>query len=130
MTDHQTESTLRVQRGMRFEPSDAATFRAAIEAAVNYRGDVSLTLASTGEAIEGYLYDFARPNDPERAAVRIIPADGSPRRTIAISDLAALAFTGRDTAEGKSFETWVRKYVEKKLKGEAANIESEPLNDA
>jgi hypothetical protein len=30
----------------------------------------------------------------------------------------ALAFTGRDTAAGKSWEAWVRKYPEKKAAGE------------
>jgi hypothetical protein len=37
---------------------------------------------------------------------------------IAYSDIAALAFTGRDTAAGKSWEAWVKKYVEKKAAGE------------
>ena len=31
---------------------------------------------------------------------------------------AALAFAGRDTAAGKSWEAWVRKYWEKKAAGE------------
>ncbi len=33
-------------------------------------------------------------------------------------DIAALAFTGRDTAAGKSWEAWVGKYWEKKASGE------------
>jgi len=37
---------------------------------------------------------------------------------IAYSDIAALAFTGRDTAAGKSWEAWVGKYWEKKASGE------------
>ena len=41
------------------------------------------------------------------------------------ADVASLAFTGRDAAEGKSFETWVRKYREKKAAGEK-NIRLEP----
>ena len=40
---------------------------------------------------------------------------------IAYSDIAALAFTGRDTAAGKSWEAWVKKYVEKKAAGEKAH---------
>jgi hypothetical protein len=37
---------------------------------------------------------------------------------IAYSDIAALTFTGRDTAAGKSWEAWVKKYVENKAAGE------------
>ena len=44
---------------------------------------------------------------------------------IAYSDIAALAFTGRDTAAGKTFEAWVKKYWEKKAAGEK-NIQIEP----
>ena len=40
---------------------------------------------------------------------------------IPYSDIAALAFTGRDTAAGKSWEAWVKKYVEKKAAGEKAH---------
>ncbi len=57
--------------------------------------------------------------------VRIMPSDGSGRVSIAYSDIAALAFTGRDTAAGKSFEAWVKKYWEKKAAGEK-NIQIEP----
>jgi hypothetical protein len=40
-----------------------------------------------------------------------------------------LAFTGKDTAAGKSFEAWVRKYNEKKAAGEKnIGIEPEPLD--
>jgi hypothetical protein len=47
---------------------------------------------------------------------------------VAYSDIAALAFTGKDTAAGKSFEAWVKKYQEKKAAGEEnIGIESEPL---
>ena len=44
---------------------------------------------------------------------------------IAYADVAALAFTGRDTAAGKTFEAWVKKYWEKKAAGEK-NIQIEP----
>ena len=49
--------------------------------------------------------------------------------TVAYDDIAELRFTGRDTAAGKSFDTWMKKYVTKKLAGEAANIEADPLDE-
>jgi hypothetical protein len=40
-----------------------------------------------------------------------------------------LAFTGRDTAAGKSFEAWIRKYWEKKAAGEGhLNLQPEALD--
>ena len=44
---------------------------------------------------------------------------------VAYADIAALAFTGRDTAAGKTFEAWVKKYWDKKAAGEK-NIQIEP----
>ena len=41
------------------------------------------------------------------------------------TEIARLEFTGRDTAAGKSFETWVKKYQEKKAAGEK-NIRLDP----
>ena len=56
---------------------------------------------------------------------RIIPSNASAKVNIAYSDITALAFTGRDTAAGKTFEAWVKKYWEKKAAGEK-NIQIEP----
>jgi hypothetical protein len=44
---------------------------------------------------------------------------------VSYADIARLEFTGRDTAAGKSFATWVKKYQEKKAAGEK-NIQIEP----
>lgn len=59
------------------------------------------------------------------SVVRLFPANASEKRTIAFSDIASLAFSGRDTAAGKSWETWLKKYAEKKAAGEK-NIGLEP----
>ncbi len=50
--------------------------------------------------------------------MRVLPQESQQRRDIAYADIAALAFTGRDTAAGKSWEAWVKKYWEKKAAGE------------
>ena len=57
--------------------------------------------------------------------VRVFPAGKDEKRAIAYADIAALAFTGRDTAAGKSYEAWVRKYWQKRQAGEK-NIGIEP----
>jgi anthranilate synthase component 1 len=62
---------------------------------------------------------------PKVRAMQIIDELECEKRSVAYADIAALAFTGRDTAAGKSFEAWVRKYWEKKAAGEK-NIQIEP----
>jgi hypothetical protein len=52
-------------------------------------------------------------------------ASGNERPAIPYSEIKGLAFTGRDTAAGKSYEAWVKKYWEKRAKGEK-NISIEP----
>ena len=112
-------------------PSTAteAEIREALEKAFDYRGDITLTLKD-GRAIEGYVFD-RRSNGPSLAdcSIRILPKTESAKLSIAYSDIAALAFTGRDTAAGKSFAAWVKKYNEKKAAGEKnIGIPSESLD--
>ena len=52
-------------------------------------------------------------------------ATNNDRPSIPYSEIAGIAFTGRDTAAGKSYEAWVKKYWEKRAKGEK-NISIEP----
>ena len=50
--------------------------------------------------------------------MRLIPQNSSQKISIPYSDIAALAFSVRDTAAGKSWEAWVRRYWERKAAGE------------
>lgn len=101
--------------------------RLALEKAFDYRGDVTVT-CKNGATIEGYLYDRRSAPTLQQSLIRILPANGSPRQSISYSDIVALSFSGRDTAAGKSWEAWVRKYWEKKAAGEHAEIEPESLD--
>ena len=100
--------------------------REALEKAFDYRGDITLT-RKDGTQVEGYLFDRRHGKTLQESLVRILPTNG-PRVSIPYSDVAALAFTGRDSAAGKSWEAWVRKYWEKKASGETAAIEPELLD--
>lgn len=91
--------------------------RVALEKAFDYRGDVTLTLKDNSK-IEGYLFDRTTGSSLTTSFVRILPKDSHQKLKIAYADMAALAFTGRDTAAGKSWEAWVGKYWEKKASGE------------
>ena len=103
-----------------------AEVRDALEKAFDYRGDVTLTLCS-GEVVEGYIYDRRTGRDLMDSLVRIMPGKGEDRsrRSIPYGEIAALNFSGRDTAAGRTFEAWVKKYWEKKAAGEK-NIQIEP----
>ncbi len=101
--------------------------RDALEKAFDYRGDVKIT-RKDGSFIEGYLYDRKAGATLANSLVRVLPANGSPRVSIPYSDIAALVFSERDPAAGKSWEAWVRKFWEKKAAGEQAAIEPEALD--
>jgi hypothetical protein len=91
--------------------------RAALEQAFDYRGDVTITLTS-GESVVGYVFDRRPGKSLADSYVRVLPQESHERRDIPYSQIAALAFSGRDTAAGKSWEAWVAKYQEKKAAGE------------
>lgn len=101
--------------------------REALEKAFDYRGDVTIT-RKDGSVVEGYVYDRKTGATLANSLVRVLPADGSPRVSIPYSDIAALVFSDRDPAIGKSWEAWVRKYWQKKTAGEAAEIQPEKLD--
>jgi hypothetical protein len=101
-----------------------AEIREALEKAFDYRGDVTVT-RKDGSKVEGYLFDRHSGASLTDSFVRVIPSAAREKVNIAYADIAALAFTGRDTAAGKTFEAWVKKYWEKKAAGEK-NIQIEP----
>jgi hypothetical protein len=105
-----------------------AEVRDALEKAFDYRGDVTIT-RKDGTLVEGYLYDRRSEPTLQASVVRIMPTpkDGQTYERVMVSyaDIAALNFSGRDTAAGKTFDAWVKKYWEKKAAGET-NIQIEP----
>ena len=98
--------------------------RAALEKAFDYRGDVTIT-RKDGTIVEGYIFDRRTGATLAASSVRLFPKDKDEKLTIPYDQIAGLAFTGRDTAAGKSWETWLKKYQEKKAAGEK-NIGIEP----
>ena len=102
--------------------------RVALEKAFDYRGDVTLTLKDNSK-IEGYLFDRTTGSSLTTSFVRVLPKDSNQKLKICYAEIAALAFTGRDTAAGKSWEAWVGKYWEKKASGEGVlTLEPESLD--
>jgi hypothetical protein len=101
--------------------------RVALEKAFDYRGDVTVTLKS-GSKVEGYIFDRVAGSTLSTSFVRLLPKTSNERLKVCYADISALAFTGRDTAAGKGFEAWIRKYWEKKAAGEGnLNLQPESL---
>ena len=113
---------LRVEQGLRVSRSaDGAHFEEALRAAVDYRGDVSIDRA--GCTVTGFLFDL-RAGD----ALRLMDAESGAKVTVPLAEVEAIEFSGQDAASGKTWENWVRRYVERKLAGKSANLESEVLD--
>ena len=101
--------------------------RGALEKAFDYRGDVTIT-RKDGSKIEGYLFDRRTGATLKDSVVRLYPKNSSEKVSISYAEIAALAFSGRDTAAGKSWEAWMKRYAEKKARGEKdLSLYSEPL---
>jgi len=82
-----------------------------------------------GSKIEGYLFDRRTAATLQDSIVRLYPKNANEKISISYADIAALAFTGRDTAAGKSWEAWMKKYAEKKAAGETnIALQPEPLD--
>lgn len=101
--------------------------RKALEEAFDYRGNVTIT-KKDGAVVEGYIFDRRTGPTLRESAVRLIPKDSTQKLSIPYSDIAALAFTGRDMAAGRQWENWVKTYWERKAAGEKnIGLEPEPL---
>jgi transcriptional antiterminator Rof (Rho-off) len=92
--------------GRVFQPASFADLTEAVELAFDYRGDVTVSMKS-GESLSGYL--FNRQINGSDSYLELFPSDSSDARRIRYDQIAAIAFTGEDTATGKSWETWIAK---------------------
>ena len=112
-------------QGMTIDRSDEGTFRSGLDAVVDYRGDVTL-VTDDGTTLECFV--FSRSTTGEDALLCMIKNQEQPK-SVPIEAIREIQFSGKDTAEGKTFERWIERYVQKKIAGETASIESESLDD-
>ena len=121
MSEVNTEPT----QGAVFRRDDADHFEVGLSAVVDYRGDVTL-ITEDGASLECFV--FSRASGSEDALLCMVKNEEQPR-AVAVSTIQEIQFSGKDTAEGKTFDRWIKRYIEKKLAGEKASIESESLED-
>lgn len=107
MTDREDENSQPpLLQGRVFHPLSPEELAEAVEQAFDYRGDITLEL-STGLSVEGYL--FNRDSRGLRPEVQLFPKNESGVRAIAYDEIVTIAFSGEDTASGKSWEAWIAK---------------------
>lgn len=94
----------------------SAEFEEGLRATVDYRGDVTVSLKS-GQKIIGYVYNVSYPKSFD-----MFPRDSSRKETIKFEDVIEIAFTGEDTAHGKSWEDWMKKKADEKAKIKSEEI--------
>jgi hypothetical protein len=92
-------------QGVVFEIHNDAERVEAIDKAFDYRGDVTLTLSNG--PLECFIFNRDASEKPPRIEV-FVKGQEAPL-VIPYSDIRAIAFTGRDTADGKSWAAWVSK---------------------
>ncbi|GAB1722124.1 MAG: hypothetical protein GDA65_05945 [Nitrospira sp. CR1.1] len=92
--------------GRVFRPASPTELSEAIELAFDYRGDITVELKSGGQ-VTGYLFNRTATGD--QPTIELFPSTSSGTMTIPYSEVMTLAFTGEDTATGKSWEAWIAK---------------------
>jgi hypothetical protein len=110
--------------GKTFQPADRQELARHLQAAFDYRGDVTLLLAD-GAAIEGYIFNF----DEKRAQVQIFvktdSKDSFPH-TVDYHQITGVTFSGEDMAFGKSWDAWQAK-SEKQRAAETEHAKQESI---
>ena len=112
-------------QGLSLHRSEQDRFEPGLDWAIDYRGDVTLVM-DDGSQLECYV--FSRRTRPGGELLCLAKGEDD-RRSISVATIEEIRFSGKDTAEGKSFERWIERYVEKKLSGEEASIECEDLDE-
>ena len=91
--------------------------REALGKALDYRGDVTLTLKS-GERIDAYIFNCKTGPTLTESFLQYFTPNAQEKRKVSYADIARVEFSGKDRAAGKHWEDWVKAYKEKKAAGE------------
>ena len=85
--------------------------------ALDYRGDVTLTLKS-GERIEAFIFNCHTGATLAESWAQYYTPSAPEKRKVGCAEIARIEFSGKDRAAGKHWEDWVKAYNEKKAAGE------------
>jgi hypothetical protein len=91
--------------------------RQALDKALDYRGDITLTLKN-GERIEAFIFNSLPGSTLAESFVQYFTPSSPEKRKLSYAEIARIEFSGKDRAAGKHWEDWVKAYNEKKAAGE------------
>lgn len=93
--------------GMVFHPLDDKELSHVIRMAVDYRGDVTITL-HPGRYVTGYVFDCNERADTP--FLRLFVEGCSDPQVVCYAEIKEIVFSGEDTAFGRSWEDWAQKW--------------------
>jgi hypothetical protein len=85
----------------------------ALRVAFEYRGDVTLTL-DDGSRVEGYVANVGEHD------LRLWNQGSVETHCVPLASVKRVELSGRDTASGRSYQTWLRQYEQKKAAAASA----------
>ncbi len=91
--------------------------RQALDKALDYRGDVTLTLKS-GQRIEAFIFNCQSGPTLAESFLQYFTPSAPEKRKVGYAEIARIEFSGKDRAAGKHWEDWVKAYNAKKAAGE------------
>lgn len=97
--------------------ADEKALKDALEKALDYRGDITITLKN-GDKIEAYVFNRISGTTLADSYVQYFTPKETAKLRVSYAEIARLEFSGKDRAAGKHWEDWVKKYNEKKAAGE------------
>lgn len=108
------DSPAEYSQGFSWVEGEPGSLEEVIEAAFDYRGDVTVLLKD-GRELAGYLANRSLGDEGNDGGwIEVFPASGDSRCRIPTLEIGGLRFSGKDVASGKSWETWLKKYTERK----------------
>jgi hypothetical protein len=93
--------------GKQFLPKDSQELQEVIGLAFDYRGDVTFRLKSN-ESIAGFVFD--RNERVPQPYLRMYVENLSDPQTVTYENIEEVFFSGEDTAFGRSWEDWAKKW--------------------
>lgn len=107
VNDSLTGRRVQSWEGRCLQPSNHEELVKAISLAFDYRGDVTIQL-TTGKEINGYVFDLHEEVIPP--FIRLFLPDSSQPHKILYEEITGIVFSGPDTAFGRSWEDWAKKW--------------------
>ena len=96
---------IKFKQGVEIRPLDL-DFEEGMRAAVDYRGDITLTLKD-GSVVEGFLFNFFNQ------VMDLFPKNSPQKLSVPVNQIAAVVFSGKDEALGKSWEDYMKKRAQR-----------------